>query len=270
MRSSSRSAVAGLLAIVASVVVAVLATTRGPAPVAAAQDAPSTPRSGAEIWSQDCAICHGTRGEGSFQGPPIDQAGTASVDFMVRTGRMPAPSPGRPPRELFSSSPPVDRSRQEPAYDEQEIRALVQYTAGFVEGPAAPGPPDLSQADVATGGELYRLNCSACHQMAGSGGALAYGTIGPSLGASDGLDVVEAMRTGPGNMPVFDRTVLDDEQARDIAAYVQYLHDPQDRGGSPLWHLGPVPEGLVAWVVGVGGLLLLCRWLGERERVGTE
>src|SRR4051794_6647907 len=60
-----------------------VASTAAPVALAAAD--------GAQIWTRDCAFCHGDRGQGSFQGPAITTSGTASVDFMVRTGRMPAP-----------------------------------------------------------------------------------------------------------------------------------------------------------------------------------
>lgn len=209
-------------------------------------------------------MCHGVRGKGSFQAPPIDQSGTAAVDFMVRTGRMPIPFGRFDSGSLAQGEPPAASQRREPKYDEAQIDALVEYTSGFVSGPEAPESPDLTGADLSRGGELYRLNCAACHQMAGRGGALAYGTVAPPLWPATPLEVVEAVRTGPGTMPDFSHDVLDDEELRDVTAYVAYLDDPRDRGGLALWHLGPVPEGLLAWVVGIGGALVLIRWLGQR------
>jgi ubiquinol-cytochrome c reductase cytochrome c subunit len=225
---------------------------------------------GQAIWSQDCAFCHGVRGEGSFQGPSITASGTAAVDFMVRTGRMPSPFRAGAEGDLLSDPPPAQRGRHASAYSDEQIRALVDFTAGFVSGPAAVAPPDTAGADLGRGGELYRLQCSACHQMAGSGGALAYGAVGPALDQATPREAIEAMRVGPGNMPIFDRSVISDAEAVDVAAYVEYLHHPEDRGGADLWHLGPVPEGLVAWLVGIGGLVLFCRWLGERQKVRTR
>jgi ubiquinol-cytochrome c reductase cytochrome c subunit len=49
-----------------------------------------------------------------------------------------------------------------------------------------------------------------------------------------------------------------------VAAYVEYLHRPDDRGGLGLGHLGPIPEGFVGWVVGMGALLLAARLIGTR------
>ena len=49
-----------------------------------------------------------------------------------------------------------------------------------------------------------------------------------------------------------------------IAAYVEYLRDPQDRGGEPLWHFGPLAEGMIAFLatVGLAGVLVV---IGQRR-----
>lgn len=209
---------------------------------------------GAAIYGRDCAVCHGVEGRGSYRGPDITGAGAGGVAFMLTTGRMPIADPADEIR------------RSDPSYDAEEILALVDYVAdAFVDGPPVP-EVDVAAADVSEGGHLYRLHCAACHQAAGQGGALAYGTTAPALGPASAVEVVEAMRLGPGRMPVFDDESLDDEEAAAIAAYVEYLEDPQDRGGFGLGHLGPVPEGLVAWLFGLGSLVLMMRWLGLRQR----
>ena len=123
--------------------------------------------------------------------------------------------------------------------------------------------------DIVSGGELYRANCAACHQAAGIGGALSYGNHAPALDQATPTQVVEAMRVGPGQMPVFDQSVIDDADARDIAAYVQYLHEPDDRGGLSLGRSGPFGEGFVALTAGLGGLTVLGAWVvGRRRHVG--
>lgn len=207
---------------------------------------------GRTLYSRDCAVCHGAAGEGSFRGPPIKDSGQAAVDFMLTTGRMPLTEPAR------------DVPRRSPRYSTDEIRSLLAYTGQFVTGPAVP-TVDTTGADLAKGGELYRLNCASCHQAVGAGGALAYGTTAPPLDQATPAQVVEAMRVGPGSMPVFSSDQVDDAAAAGVAAYVGYLRHPDDRGGLGLGHLGPVPEGLVAWLVGLGSLLFFVRWLGTRE-----
>ena len=50
----------------------------------------------------------------------------------------------------------------------------------------------------------------------------------------------------------------------DVVAYVRYLDHPDDRGGQPLWYLGPVAEGAAAIILGLGTLMLAIRWIGSR------
>jgi ubiquinol-cytochrome c reductase cytochrome c subunit len=52
----------------------------------------------------------------------------------------------------------------------------------------------------------------------------------------------------------------------DITAYVtEKLQHPQNPGGLALGGVGPVAEGFVALLIGVGGLALICFWIGERS-----
>ena len=70
------------------------------------------------------------------------------------------------------------------------------------------------------------------------------------------------MRTGPGQMPVFGEDTFTDQQATDIAAYVTGdLQHPDNRGGFPLGSTGPVPEGFVAWTVGIVIVGAALRWI---------
>jgi ubiquinol-cytochrome c reductase cytochrome c subunit len=162
------------------------------------------------------------------------------------------------------SEPDDPMERRPPAYGPAEIRALVAYVDGLGPGAGIPVPVvDLTGVDVARGGELYRLNCAACHSWSGTGGALLRREA-PSLLVSTPVQVVEAVRTGPGGMPSFGPASFTDDEVTAIAAYVEELQDPEDRGGHGLWHLGPLAEGGVAWVVGIGSLLLFVVWVGER------
>lgn len=234
-----------------------------PAAAAPAQSPGGSPADlGRQLYQHDCATCHGSAGAGTYRGPELTDVGLASVDFMVGTGRMPIDSP-------------YERAdRGEPWYPPDEQQALLAYVSGFVtEGPAIPDVPvapsgagDPADApDVARGGELYRTNCAACHHAIGSGGALAYGAEAPPLDRSTPVQVVEAMRIGPGRMPVFGPDLFPEADAEAIATYVQLLREPPDRGGWGLGHIGPVAEGLVAVAAGLGSLVVVTRWLGTRS-----
>jgi ubiquinol-cytochrome c reductase cytochrome c subunit len=132
--------------------------------------------------------------------------------------------------------------------------------------PAVP-TPHLAGADQSAGQDLFSLNCAACHTIEGSGDALAFGTNAPSLQDRQvtAQQVAEAVRTGPANMPRFSGN-LSDAQVADITAYVtEKLQHPQNPGGAALGGVGPVAEGFVALLIGVGGLALICFWIGERS-----
>lgn len=241
--------------VIAPILVATAGSSRdaaaavSPAKQPATTDPPSDdPR---VVFLSDCAVCHGPTGEGSTRGPSLVGVGAASADYMLTTGRMPLASPDAHPQ------------RSKVRYSPQLVSGLTRIVAEFGDGPPIPDV-DIRNADVAAGGEAYRLNCAACHQAVGSGGALI-NREAPTLVHSTPRQVVEALRIGPGQMPSFGTAALDENQARDVAAYVQTLRNPDDRGGLSIWHLGPVPEGGVALVVGLGLAALITMWIGSRE-----
>jgi ubiquinol-cytochrome c reductase cytochrome c subunit len=241
----------GWLGVPVVVALALTVVTRPPE-ARAAERAQTAPRFDARaVYLRDCATCHGSAGEGSPRGPQIADAGGALVDYALTTGRMPIAEPDESPR------------RRQPRYSPSEIAALRDYVASFGNGPPVP-TVDLASADVARGGELWRLNCAACHSWSGIGGALL-GREAPSVHPSTPVQVAEAVRTGPGSMPSFGEESFSDDEVADLAAYVRELQHPDDRGGNPLLRLGPLPEGAVAWILGIGSLLLFVGWVGERE-----
>jgi ubiquinol-cytochrome c reductase cytochrome c subunit len=228
---------------------------------ALAQDSGEQPRlsedpalvaQGQELFETGCSSCHGLEGEGTDDAPDIREAGEAAADFQLRTGRMPAADvDGQPPEK------PV-------AYDDDEIEALVAFVGSLGDGPAIPDV-DIDDADVARGGELFRANCAACHNAAGIGGALSYGEEAPAVRGVDPVVVGEAMRTGPGQMPVFGPESFSPEDVNDIAAYIDELAELPHRGGFSLGGAGPVTEGFVAVLFGLGSLALMLRWITARR-----
>lgn len=208
---------------------------------------------GRQLYLTGCSTCHGADGRGTDLAPAVTNSGEAGVDFMLRTGRMPAAAPGG------------QQPSKPPAYDDDEIEALVAYVGGLGDGPPIPDV-DPARGDVAVGGELFRANCAACHNAAGAGGVLSNGQYAPSLLAVDPTQVGEAMRFGPGQMPVFDDDTFDRQDVDDIVAYVEYLQEPDDAGGLRIGGIGPVPEGFVAVLFGLGTLVLLTVWVTRSSR----
>ncbi|WP_433021727.1 cytochrome bc1 complex diheme cytochrome c subunit [Kribbella sp. CA-294648] len=218
---------------------------------------------GKKLFAVGCASCHGLNaegagnGEGKMAGPSLIGVGAAAVDFQVGTGRMPAMQPN------------AQVPRKAPAYTPEEIEALAAYVASLAPGPAVPAEEsyDISKVtdeQVTRGGELFRTNCTACHNFAGKGGALPNGRYAPSLMNVDPKHIYEAMLTGPQQMPVFSDQVLQPDDKRDVIAYLHALQEQKDPGGFGLGRLGPVSEGLWGWLVGIGLLVGMAVWIGAK------
>ena len=223
------------------------------------------------VYLSDCGVCHGPDGKGTGRGPTLVGVGRASLDYQISSGRMPLAGAGRaddepgapiqPLPNKVESDPEITPRRHDPAYSPELVHALVDYTWRLTGG-GGPDIPQVGEGDLAEGGALFRLQCAGCHAWAGDGGALV-AVQSPALHSATDVQIAEAIRTGPGQMPVFGEAALSNEQLNDVVAYVRYLRDPKDKGGEPLWHLGPFAEGAVS-LMALGGLLMFVRWIGER------
>src|SRR5260221_2253862 len=71
--------------------VAVLVWVR-PGGAGAIAPSPVSPTAIRTVFLADCAVCHGSKGEGTSAGPSLVGVGAAAIDYWVSTGRMP-PSP---------------------------------------------------------------------------------------------------------------------------------------------------------------------------------
>ena len=221
---------------------------------------------GEHLYLRDCAYCHGNDGKGSAQGPDltVDTNGGALTDFVLRTGRMPVAAP-------------VDQMEPgDPVYNESEIDAIVEYVTTQFHPPGPEVPHiDLAKGDLAEGQQVYQEHCASCHSTTGIGGAMLIhpdeneprktrGIVIPDFGSSDPQAVAEAVRTGPGSMPVFGTRAISDHELESLLRYMRYLKDPADEGGAPIGRIGPVVEGAVGWLLGLGLLILVIRWIGTK------
>ena len=210
---------------------------------------------GNQLFLTNCATCHGTGALGTPNGPSLAGVGAAAVDFQMGTMRMPMAGPGvQAPRG-------VDQN-----FSAEQIAAIGAYVASLAPGPAVPDEKytNGSMGEAGMGGEIFRVNCSMCHNSAGAGGALTRGKYAPSLMDVEGKYLYEAMVTGPQSMPVFNDANLSPESKADVIAYLKTMQEEGNPGGMALGSLGPVPEGLVAWVFGLGILIGAAYWLGQK------
>jgi ubiquinol-cytochrome c reductase cytochrome c subunit len=157
----------------------------------------------------------------------------------------------------------ADAADKDPVFSDEQIDQLMAYVQANGGGPTLPSG-DLRDGDLAEGGELFRLNCASCHNFVGQGGALSSGKSAPSLQDATDLELYTAMLTGPENMPVFGDNQLSSDEKRAIINYVQTIKAQADPGGAGIGRIGPVAEGLVIWVVGIGALMFGIFWMGSK------
>ena len=224
---------------------------------------PGTPavQWGAQLFGANCITCHGPGGKGIFSpvrgagdqaglGPSLRGVGASAADFYLRTGYMPLDDPYSQPhrsRVLFSKG---------------ELAALVAYVASLQPGPRIPTPRP-ERGSLAQGQEEFTDHCAGCHQIGAQGGYVT-NAVAPSLDRASPVEIAEAVRVGPYLMPRFSEKQITDAQLDSIIRYVTYAKHPDDRGGWALGHLGPVPEGLVTWFVGIVLIVATCVVIGRR------
>ena len=208
---------------------------------------------GQTLFQAGCASCHGLNANGvKNMGPSLIGAGARSADFYLSTGRMPLNNPADPP------------VRSHPSYTRADIRALTAFV-GSLGGPPIP-TVDPAANTLEAGRKAFTDHCAGCHQVMARGGIVT-GAIAPPLTDATPTQIAEAVRIGPYLMPSFSTKQIDDKTLNGIARYVVWAtRHPDDRGGWGIGSIGPIPEGMVAWLIGIVALLLVIRLIGERTR----
>ncbi len=211
-------------------------------PARAAVQSDSTSEGGS-IFAGECAGCHGAQGEGALEGPSLrsvldDQAALAGVAEIVREG--------------YGE---MDSFKNE--LTEDQIKAVANYVVSTFG----------TSGDVPEGGVLFRLNCAGCHGASARGGALIYSEDNaPSLLDVATPEISAAVRSGPSTMPAYNEGALTDAQVASISAYVASIQAPPQPGGYEMTYHGPVSEGLIAIVGGLGAAILVALWMERGGR----
>jgi ubiquinol-cytochrome c reductase cytochrome c subunit len=253
---------AGLLLLVALGLAGALAATLTPKPQVAVADESQSAllRTGKQLFDTSCVSCHGANLQGvPDRGPSLTGVGEAAVYFQVSTGRMPA------------MRGEAQAARKPPIFDETQIDALGAYVQANGGGPTVVRNPDGSVAqeslrgdDPARGGDLFRLNCSSCHNFTGKGGALSSGKYAPDLEPANEQQIYTAMLTGPQNMPKFSDRQLSPDEKRDLIAYVKAATETPNEGGYGLGGFGPTSEAWAMWLIGMVAIIGVALWIGSR------
>ena len=244
----------GLLVLLGLVLIGAVYAAVLPGHANAAQGAADV-SAGQKLFAANCATCHGIHAEGRAYAPTLIGVGAAAVDFQVGTGRMP----------LANSGPQAPKAPVR--LNSSEIGDLAAYIASLGPGPAIPdaNAVDPSTGDASRGSMIFRTNCAMCHNSVGKGGALTRGKFAPNLTGSTPTHIYEAMVTGPQSMPVFNDQTIDPQSKRDVIAYLNTINKTPNPGGLALGRIGPVSEGLVAWLIGLTVLLGAAVWLGSKS-----
>lgn len=216
---------------------------------------------GAQLFAANCGSCHGSNGRGIYSpvrgagdqtglGPSLLGVGRSAADFYLRTGYMPLKDVRSQPmrsRVLFSNP---------------ELDALIAYVGSLGPGPAVPSPRP-ERGNLAQGLQLFTQRCAGCHQVVARGGYVT-NAVAPPLDRATAVEIAEAVRIGPYLMPRFSERQVSNDQLDSIIRYVRYARRPDDRGGWAIGHIGPVPEGLATWFIGIAALVAACLAIGRR------
>jgi ubiquinol-cytochrome c reductase cytochrome c subunit len=227
-------------------------TAEASAPPTSQQDTTA----GKELFDANCSSCHGLDAQGTDQAPSLVGAGAAAVYFQMSTGRMPAKEVG------------AENERGPVKFSLAEIYQIADYVASLGGGPPIPTAQQVSTvgADTGLGSQLFSANCAQCHNAGLSGGALTYGKNAPPLTQATPTQIYTAMLTGPEAMPVFADSVLPPQAKRDIIAYITQTRTEANPGGFSLGRTGPITEGLVIFLGGMGFLVIIAMWITARRR----
>lgn len=234
-----------------------------------AAPAPAAPRQarlvadGRALYDTHCSSCHGAnlRGVAAREtelsstgtgGPTLARDGGSGVDFYLTTGRMPL---------AVTNTQAV---HDQPHFDPPQIAALDAFVGTQTTVVAVPHVR-LDRALLQRGRLLFEDNCQACHGAGAEGATAGEQWIALPLDQATPTQIGEAIRVGPGVMPRWNARQFDDRDISAIATFVRYqIETPQDFGGTTLAYLGPVAEGVVGGIAGVGALFWVIYFTGTK------
>ncbi len=212
---------------------------------------PSLVSQGRALFDQSCASCHGLTLHGrTGVAPSLRGVGAGPADFYLSTGRMPLANPRDEP------------TQETPAFDSKQMRAIVAYIKQVAGGPPSPDA-DPAKGSLSLGFKLFDENCAGCHSIVARGG-ITVGAAVPDLQQVTPQQVAEAVRMGPYLMPSFSASQLDQDDLNSLARYIVWTRHPDNAGGWGIYNIGPIPEGIVAWFIGLLALVIVARLIGER------
>jgi len=254
-----------------------------------------------------CSSCHFAGGHVPF-GSPVYQS-PSKYEPDPATGLGPYFRPLGYHRDLEDSIIDCFRNcmnaERAPTKEDPVMRALVDYVVWVSDGiideaaradwtllppEAGPGLPKIPgvaamQADPLRGAGLYAASCAECHDEDGPGlGEYRAGEERPRVpalwGEADGYSKGAAFYRTPvlgayvqTHMPYDDPGTLSDQDAIDIAAYVNALDKPRGAGLADEMYCHDDPDGIPSALRKPADWLVGCEYPGERahfEAMGVD
>ena len=212
---------------------------------------------GKKLYAVGCASCHGTGGQGTSDGPSLVGVGAAAVDFQVGTGRMPAQQPG------------AQVPKKKVIYTQAEIDQLAAYIASLGAGPTVP-----TEAAVQPGRRGHRQGRRAVpHQLRAVPQLHRQGRRPDATASTRRASRAWTRSTSTRPCRPARRTCRPSPTPRcrsrtrrtsSRTCNAVNGDDTENPGGLELGGLGPVSEGLFAWIFGLGALIAVAVWVAAR------
>ncbi len=211
---------------------------------------------GQALFASNCSSCHGREANGSTGvAPNLQGLGAGTVDFWVSTGRMP----------LANAS--IEPVRKPPRFNRLQTLEIAAWVQSLTPGvgtqvpdrqhrgpptsrPATPSSP--STARPATPSPVQGTRWPRAPSPRAS-----IWPLRPRWSKPSGRVRATCPTSGPATSP----TPRHGTSPPTSPACIQH---PANPGGFGLGGIGPVGEGFVGLLLGVGGLMLVCFWIGNR------
>ncbi|MFN8598570.1 MAG: c-type cytochrome [Anaerolineae bacterium] len=171
---------------------------------------------GKALWEQKlCKNCHGANGEGAYAGPRAGD-GKSPDDWIKQV---------RTPRANMPHFNDVQVS-------DQEIRDMWEYMQTLPK-PTSFTPKQFELPANASEGQTLtaQKRCVACHGDFTQ--TLKFRFVAQKRTTVDAATVIKQLRTPFKNMPSFSATQVSDEQAAQIAAFLQSQLNSLSAAGAP-------------------------------------
>lgn len=201
---------------------------------------------GADLYVELCAVCHGADGGGGA-GPPLAALGLSEAELSTLIAEGRGSMPG------FADQLSADGEAN-----------LVEFLGASFGEQGAPTTTTLA-VPILSGSEMFAAHCAGCHAADGSG------DLGPDLRKSDLSlnEIISRIYGGhAGGMPAFEGE-LTGLEVQEVARFVTALQaDPDGDGTDPGW-LWPVLGGALV-LAALAGYVFVRRSRDEEPRVTEE